>query len=132
MKHLAVLLLLTLTPLTLADNKPDARLAAGATVYVEKAEKDADSYMLKELDKWNRWKIVADESQATLLIRLRASGSGAWGVGRVQAFILDAKTKETLWTSKSQKGMRTVFSGYASPFARAVSGIIKQMKKEIQ
>lgn len=126
---LILLLSLAISVNTLQNTGP---LAEGKKVFVEKAEKDADVYMLKELEKWARWPIVADESQADLIIRLRASGSGAWGVGRVQAFILDAKTKDTLWTSKNQKGVRTVFSGYASPFARAVSGIAKQMRKEIK
>jgi hypothetical protein len=61
----------------------------------------------------------------------RVSGNAVWGVGHVQASVLDAKTKETLWMSKDQKGVRTVFHGYASPFSRAVSGIGKQMHTEI-
>jgi hypothetical protein len=108
------------------------QLAPGKKVFVEKAEKDADVAMLGELKKWNRWPIVADESEADLIIRLRASGSGAWGIGHAQASILNAKTKVTLWTPKEQRGTRTIFHGYASPFKRAVSGIVKAMKKEIK
>jgi hypothetical protein len=141
MKPMCVYALLILFGLpSLANESPQTaltkdqleQLAPGKKVFVEKAEKDADVAMLGELKKWGRWPIVADESEADLIIRLRASGSGAWGVGHVQASILNAKTKVTLWTSKEQRGMRTIFSGYASPFKRAVSGIIKAMKKEFQ
>jgi hypothetical protein len=132
--RVAVVLLLVLCASALATQIEDFSplLAAGKTVFVEKAEKDADVAMLGELKKWNHWKIVADESEADLLVRLRVSGSAAWGIGHVQASVLDAKTKKTLYTSKEQKGTRTLFHGYASPFKRAISGIVKQMQKDIK
>jgi hypothetical protein len=106
-------------------------LATGKNVFVEKSEHDVDVAMLGELKKWNRWKIVADESEADLLVRMRVSGSAAWGICHVQASILDAKTKRTLYTSNEQRGTRTVFHGYASPYSRAISGIVKQMAKDM-
>jgi hypothetical protein len=105
-------------------------LAAGRNVFVERSEHDIDMAMLGELKKWNRWKIVADESEADLLVRMRVSGSATWGIGHVQASILDAKTKRTLYISNEQRGLRTVFHGYASPYSRAISGIVKQMAKD--
>lgn len=95
-------------------------LAADKNVFVEKAEHEVDVAMIGELKKWNRWKIVADESEADLLIRLRVSGSAAWGIGHVQASILDAKTKKTLYTSKDQRGTRSIFHGYA----RLIGGLL--------
>lgn len=132
-------LILVLTIIAAADDKKkrfeDADFPAlqkAKAVIVEKADKDADVAMIDELKKWGRWKVVADESEADLIIRLRASGSGGMGTGHVQAFILDAKTKKTLYTSDTQRGQRTIFHGYASPFKRAVSGIVKQLKKDIK
>ena len=107
-------------------------LIAAKAVLVEKAEKDADVAIIDELKKWGRWKVVADESEADLIIRLRASGAGGWGSGHVQAFILDAKTKKTLYTSETQRGQRSVFHGYASPMKRAASGIVKKLKEDIK
>lgn len=121
-----------LPPARAQDTESQAILTMAKTVFVEKADKDADVAMLGELKKWDRWKIVADESEADLLIRLRVSGSAVWGIGHVQASILDAKTKKTLYTSKEQRGTRTLFHGYASPFKRAISGIVKQMRKDIK
>lgn len=125
-----------LSLITFADDKKMemdlTALNAAKTIFVEKAEKDADVAMIDELNKWGKWKVVADESEAELIVRLRVSGSGAWGIGHVQAFILDAKSKKTLYTSKTQKGTRTIFKGYASPFKRAIDGIVKQMKKDIK
>lgn len=115
----------------LCGTTSDPRLGQGKKVFVEQADKDADVTMGKELQQWGRWKLVGDQGDADLLVRLRVSGNAAWGIGHVQAFVLDAKTKETLWVSKSQKGTRNVFHGYASPFSRAVSGIAKQMRDEI-
>lgn len=109
--------------------KDDPRVAKDNAVYVEPANKDADVAIVEEIQKWGRWRVVADETEAHIIVRLRASGSGAWGLGHIQAFILDAKTKETIWTSKNQKGTRNIFHGYASPFRRAAEGIVKQMKK---
>lgn len=127
-----VLVPLLLVPTFAQEDDAKILLVKDRRVFVEKADKDADVAMVKELQNWGRWKIVADESEAELLVRLRVSGSAAWGVGHIQASILDAKTKKTLWTSKDQRGTRTVFHGYASPFTRAISGIAKQMKKEIK
>lgn len=107
-------------------------LLTAKTVFVEKADHDVDVAMLGELKEWGRWKIVADETEADLVVRLRISGSAVWGVGHVQASILDAKTKKTLYTSKEQRGTRTIFHGYASPYRRAISGIVKQMRKDIE
>jgi hypothetical protein len=132
----ALALLLALSPSGVGQSKIDDAdrplLAAGKNVFVEKSEHDVDVAMLGELKKWNRWKIVADESEADLLVRLRVSGSAAWGVGHVQVSVLDAKNKKTLYASKEQRGMRTLFHGYASPYSRAVSGIVSQMKKDIR
>jgi hypothetical protein len=136
MIHLVLALLLVASSPSLASQSKieDADrllLAAGKNVFVEKSEHDVDVAMLGELKKWDRWKIVADESEADLLVRLRVSGSAAWGIGHVQASILDAKTKKTLYTSKEQRGSRTLFHGYASPYSRAISGIVKQMSKDM-
>ncbi len=126
----AVSAISAVNPAFAAETK-DARLAAGKKVFVEPAEHAVDVAMGGELKKWGRWKIVAEAGEADILIRLRVSGNAAWGVGHVQAFVLDAKTRETLWVSKAQRGMRTVFHGYASPYSRAVSGIAGQMRKEL-
>jgi hypothetical protein len=131
---LALVLLVSSSSLVAQSKIADTNrplLAAGKNVFVEKAEHDVDVAMLGELKKWNRWKIVADESEADLLVRMRVSGSAAWGIGHVQASILDAKTKKTLYPSKEQRGTRTLFHGYASPYSRAISGIVKQMAKDI-
>jgi hypothetical protein len=130
------LLVIPLCGLSFADEK-EARenkeaLSAGKKVFVEKAEHDVDVAMLGELKKWDWWKVVADESEADLLVRLRVSGSAAWGIGHVQVSVLDSKTKKTLYTSKEQRGSRTIFHGYASPYSRAIDGIVKQMKKDIK
>lgn len=135
MMRIILALFLILLPSTLVaqskiEDTDRPLLAAGKNVFVEKAEHDVDVAMLGELKKWNRWKIVADESEADLLVRMRVSGSAAWGIGHVQASILDAKTKKTLYTSKEQRGTRTLFHGYASPYSRAISGIVDQMKKD--
>jgi hypothetical protein len=127
-----ITLLLAAALLMPIQNQPDSLLLSAQTVFVEKAEQDADVAMLGELKDWGRWKIAADESEADLIIRLRVSGSAIWGVGHIQASILDAKTKKTLYTSKEQRGTRTIFHGYASPFRRAISGIVKQMRKDIK
>jgi hypothetical protein len=63
---------------------------------------------------------------------MRSSGSGAWGVGEISASMLDGKTKKTLWTSRTFTGHRTIFHGYASPFQRAVSGIVKEMRAWVE
>jgi len=131
---LALLLLVSLPSLGAQSKIEDADrplLATGKNVFVEKSEHDVDVAMLGELKKWNRWKIVADESEGDLLERIRVSGSAVWGVGHVQVSILDAKTKKTLYASNEQRGTRTVFHGYASPYSRAISGIAKQMAKDI-
>jgi hypothetical protein len=114
-----------------AASAVDPRLAIGKKVAVEKSEHDVDVAMADELGRWGRWTLVADDGEAGLLVRLRVSGNAAWGVGHVQAYVLDARTKETLWVSRSQKGLLTIFHGYASPFTRAVSGIVQQMRREI-
>lgn len=82
-------LILVLTIIAAADDKKkrfeDADFPAlqkAKAVIVEKADKDADVAMIDELKKWGRWKVVADESEADLIIRLRASGSGGMGTGQ--------------------------------------------------
>jgi len=133
MRRIAVVIgILLVSSVAFSEQVSNTSLAEGKKIFVEPAEKEADVAMLKQLHEWGRWKIVGDQAEADLLVRLRVSGNAAWGVGRVQAFILDAKTKETLWTSESRKGVRSVFHGYASPFTRSISGIVKQMKQEIK
>src|SRR5262249_3411557 len=88
---------LSLTLSAFADDKKKfdpsdlQTLKDAKAVYVEKAEKEVDVAMIGELNKWGRWKVVASDSEADLIVKLRVSGSAAWGVGHVQAFILDAK-----------------------------------------
>ena len=125
--------------LRLQEEKPTSKieeadkllLGAGKKVFVEKADKDVDVAMAGDLQKWGRWKVVGDASEADLLIRLRVSGSAVWGVGHVQAFILEPQSKRTIYSSRRQRGTRTIFHGYASPFSRAISGIVDKMKKDI-
>jgi len=116
-----------------AQNKTiDLRLAEGRRVFVEKSERDADVWMVKELQNWGRWKIVGDRSEAELIVRIRTSGNPAWGLSHVVAYVLDPSTMETLWMSRDHRGTRNLFHGYASPFARSIDGIAKQMKSEIR
>jgi hypothetical protein len=84
MIHIALALCLILLPSSLiAQSKTEEAdrllLAAGKNVFVEKADHDVDVAMLGELKKWSRWKIVADESETDLLVRMRVSGSDCLG-----------------------------------------------------
>ena len=104
------LLLLASSPSLAAQSRiEDANrplLATRKNVFVEKSEHDVDVAMLGELKKWGRWKIVADESEADLLVRMRVSGSAAWGICHVQASILDAKTKKTFYIERTTRHAR--------------------------
>jgi hypothetical protein len=103
---------------------------SGTPVFVEKSDHDVDVAMINQVQQWGFWKLVGDKDEAVIFVRIRVSGNAAWGVGHVQAFVLDARTGKTIWASKVQKGLRTVFHGYASPYTRAVEGVVAQMKKQ--
>lgn len=116
---------------TLVLRGDDAALAIGRAVWVEPAQHDTEVAMADELQKWGRWKIVGEEKEADLLVRLRVSGNSVWGRGKVQVFIIDARSRKTVYTSRVQTGNRTIFHGWISPYSRAISGIVKRMREDL-
>jgi hypothetical protein len=105
-------------------------LRRGSRVYVLPIPgKDFNEDMETELTTWSRWTIVKSQSEADIVVRMDLSGSGLMGRGGMMVSILPAAGGPMLWQSKAQTGNRTVFHGYASPYRRALEGIMKQMKE---
>jgi hypothetical protein len=111
------------------SQNPTSLLALGKRVYVVPVPgKDFNEDMAAELRAWGRWNVVESQSDADIIVRMDLGGSGGWGRGSMVVTIQPADGGPTLWKSKKQSGTRTVFHGYASPYRRALEGIMIQMK----
>jgi len=99
-----------------------AQLAEGRKVFIKPSDKkELDMYLLKELQKWGRWKIVDDPTAAELFVQPKASGVTFWN-SSAQCTIVDATSKEVLWISKPVG---------KSNWKSNAEQLVKQMKKDI-
>jgi len=114
------------TPVRAESDK--ALLASGRKVYIERVDgKDIHRSMEQPLSEWGRWTVVSDRTQADLVVRLHVSTSKFKG-DSLAASIVSLPEQHVLWTSTRHKAVGNAFHGFKSPFGKAATAIVEEMK----
>lgn len=107
-----------------------AALKPSSAVYVApEPAQEAHVHLARALESWGRWRLVEQQEDADLIVRLEVHGN-ARRRGGLAAVIHDAHSDAPLWTSRRETHTRgSVFTGYTSPYEKAAAGLVDQMRE---